>query len=221
MTKEIEALLGPTVLTKAAAPAVSTVSASALGSADICLLYFSASWCPPCRSFTPILKDFYENNGKKSGVQVVFVSSDSDLQSFEEYYKKMPWLSLSTDADSASIKQKLAQMFQIRGIPSLIAIDAKSGKYITNDARSDVMSAGGDDAKQKEIIQKWRSIEAVPIEEADLSSGAGPGGIGAVVTFLLRNPIYIFGLLYFARRALAYLQEMGRDDEEGTGGEEL
>ena len=129
---------------------------------------------------------------------MVFVSSDSDLQSFEEYYKKMPWLSLSTDADSASIKQKLAQMFQIRGIPSLIAIDAKSGRYITNDARSDVMSAGGDDAKQKEVIQKWKSIEAVPIEEADLSSGAGQGGIGAIVTFLLRNPVYIFGLLYFA-----------------------
>ena len=116
----------------------------------------------------------------------MFVSSDSDLQSFEEYYKKMPWLSLSTDADSASIKQKLAQMFQIRGIPSLIAIDAKSGKYITNDARSDVMGAGGDDAKQKEVIQKWKSIETVPIEEADLSSGAGQGGIGAIVTFLLR-----------------------------------
>ena len=221
MTKEIEALLGPTILTKAGAPAVSTSSASALGSADICLLYFSASWCPPCRSFTPILKGFYEKNGKKNGIRVVFVSSDSDLQSFEEYYKKMPWLSLSTDADSASIKQKLAQMFQIRGIPSLIAIDAKSGKYITKDARSDVMGAGGDDAKQKEVIQKWKSIEAVPIEEADLSSGAGQGGIGAIVTFLLRNPIYIFGLLYFARRALAYLQEMGRDDDEEQGGGEL
>ena len=164
MTKEIEALLGPTVLTKAGAPTVPI--ASAIGSADIVLLYFSASWCPPCRSFTPLLKAFVEENGKKSGIQVVFVSSDSDLRSFEEYFKKMPWLSLPADAETTKIKQKLEQMFQIRGIPALIAIDAKNGKYITDDARSDVVGAGGDDAKQKEIIQKWKSIEAVPIEEA-------------------------------------------------------
>jgi len=217
MTKEIEALLGLTVLTKAGAPPVSTSSTSAIGSADVVLLYFSASWCPPCRSFTPLLKEFYEQNGKTSGVQVVFVSSDSDLPSFEDYFKKMPWLSLPNDAGSATIKQKLAQMLHVRGIPSLIAIDAKSGKYITSDARSDVMAAGRDDAKQKEIVQKWKSIEAVPIEEADFSSGAGPAGVGAIVAFLLRNPIYIFGILYLAQRALAYLQEMGKYDEEQGG----
>jgi len=219
MTKEIEALLGPTVLTKAGAPTVPI--ASAIGSADIVLLYFSASWCPPCRSFTPLLKAFVEENGKKSGIQVVFVSSDSDLRSFEEYFKKMPWLSLPAGAETTKIKQKLEQMFQIRGIPALIAIDAKNGKYITDDARSDVVGAGGDDAKQKEIIQKWKSIEAVPIEEATFSSAAGPTGIGAVVVFLLRNPIFIFGILYFARRALAYLQEMGKDGENQGGAAEL
>ena len=27
---------------------------------DLVLYYFSAHWCPPCRQFTPMLKDFYE-----------------------------------------------------------------------------------------------------------------------------------------------------------------
>ena len=26
----------------------------------VVLIYFSAHWCPPCRAFTPMLKDFYE-----------------------------------------------------------------------------------------------------------------------------------------------------------------
>ena len=33
---------------------------SALAGKDIIMFYFSAHWCPPCRGFTPMLKDFYE-----------------------------------------------------------------------------------------------------------------------------------------------------------------
>ena len=39
----------------------SNVSADqALASKRIVLFYFSAHWCPPCRMFTPMLKDFYD-----------------------------------------------------------------------------------------------------------------------------------------------------------------
>ena len=38
-------------------------SSEALAGKDIILIYFSAHWCPPCRGFTPILKDFYEVGG--------------------------------------------------------------------------------------------------------------------------------------------------------------
>ena len=38
----------------------SVTADSALEGKDLVLYYFSAHWCPPCRQFTPMLKDFYE-----------------------------------------------------------------------------------------------------------------------------------------------------------------
>ena len=62
-------------------------------------IYFSAHWCPPCRAFTPRLAEFYEafraTTGDKEGaaklLEIIFVSSDSDQNSFDEYIKDMPW----------------------------------------------------------------------------------------------------------------------------------
>jgi len=58
-------------------------------------LYFAANWCPPCREFTPLLVEFY-NRFRKTGstyclVDIIFVSSDVDEESYLEYLKKMPW----------------------------------------------------------------------------------------------------------------------------------
>ncbi len=38
----------------------SAAAAEALAGKELVLFYFSAHWCPPCKHFTPILKDFYE-----------------------------------------------------------------------------------------------------------------------------------------------------------------
>ena len=31
-----------------------------LNNKELVLFYFSGHWCPPCRRFTPMLKEFYE-----------------------------------------------------------------------------------------------------------------------------------------------------------------
>ncbi|CAF3969106.1 unnamed protein product, partial [Rotaria sordida] len=57
-------------------------------------LYFSAHWCPPCRNFTPILIEFYKKHAETKKFEIIFISSDNDEDSFNEYYEDMPWLAL-------------------------------------------------------------------------------------------------------------------------------
>lgn len=48
-------------------------------------LYFSAHWCPPCRGFTPLLKEFYDEITADENFEIIFISfdrSDEDLQKY-------------------------------------------------------------------------------------------------------------------------------------------
>lgn len=71
--------------------------------------------------------------------QIVFVSSDSDETSFQQYFHKMPWLSMPFD-DSEEIRTILGRKFKVQGIPSLVFVDAKTGETVCEDARSEVMA---------------------------------------------------------------------------------
>jgi len=102
----------------------------------ITMLYFSAHWCPPCRGFTPKLAEIYKTyKAAGKNVEVVFVSSDRDKPSFDEYYDEQPWTALPYEARDA--KSALSKKFKVRGIPSLIVLD-EDGSIITTDGRSAV-----------------------------------------------------------------------------------
>lgn len=100
--------------------------------------YFSAHWCPPCRGFTPLLADAYKDwkkDGKK--IEIIFVTSDKDEDSFAAYFKEMPWLAIpKSNVDAIS---ELKAKFKVSGIPKLVILD-KSGKIIDDNARSTVTS---------------------------------------------------------------------------------
>jgi len=107
---------------------------------DIVGLYFSAHWCPPCRQFTPLLSERYtklREAGKK--VEIVFLSSDSDEDSFKSYHSSMSFLALPySDRER---KNEIANKFDVRGIPNLKLLDAKSGEVICSNARSGIGGA--------------------------------------------------------------------------------
>lgn len=193
-TTPMESLLGKTLIKQK----VLVTTKNAMKDKDLVLLYFSASWCPPCKAFSPILKEFYSLLHNTEKIEVVYVSSDRTVEEFEGYYGQMPWLAI----ESVDLKKRLASMLQIRGIPALIVLDSKTGKFVSNDARNDVQAAAGNTAKYKEVVAKWKSKEPVPIEQGLPSSGAF--SLRGVIMAILKNPMYIFGTIYMVKYAYRY-----------------
>jgi len=108
-------------------------------------LYFSAHWCPPCRTFTPNLVKFRDSN--KKDFEVIFISSDRDSKAQLDYMKEteMKWYTLPHRSDAANA---LAKKFEVRGIPALVIV-SEDGKTITKNGRSDVSS------NPKGALKKW------------------------------------------------------------------
>ena len=79
-----------------------------------------------------MLLDFYKTC--KDDLEIVFVSSDRDEKSFSDYYQKlMPFLATVpafVGEDARKRHVKLADMFKIQGIPTLIVLDAKTGHFM-------------------------------------------------------------------------------------------
>ncbi|KAK9117163.1 hypothetical protein Sjap_016110 [Stephania japonica] len=93
-------------------------------------LYFSASWCGPCRRFTPKLIETYNDLYLENDFEVVFVSADRDEDSFSEYLAKMPWLAIPcSDGDA---RDRMYKLFEVKEIPRLVILDA-SGKVVSEE----------------------------------------------------------------------------------------
>ncbi|CAF1027729.1 unnamed protein product [Rotaria sordida] len=101
-------------------------------------LYFSAHWCPPCRSFTPVLVEFYKTHAEEKKFEIIFISSDNDEDSFDEYYNDMPWLAL--DYNERTKAEEIEKKFNVTGIPKFVLLDGNSGDTICTDARNRVQS---------------------------------------------------------------------------------
>lgn len=104
---------------------------SALGGAKAVVFYFSASWCGPCRNFTPKLVEFYRSYGAKFGVKVVFVSCDHNDGEFGKYYGgHMPWLAVPFEDES---RERLQGRYGVSGIPRAVVVGV-GGRVVCDNA---------------------------------------------------------------------------------------
>lgn len=90
-------------------------------------LYFSANWYRPCREFTQVLVDVYEQL-KNSGCdfEIVYVSSDEDSDAFNNYHASMPWLAIPFS--DLEMKKALNRKFDVEGIPCLVILHPDGNK---------------------------------------------------------------------------------------------
>jgi len=120
-------------------------SAGALGG-KIVGLYFSASWCPPCRKFSPELSKL--RAAHSADFAVVFVScdrSEAEMKSFIEMkgFLHIPFHSAARRA----IQEKLG----VSMLPTLVIVDATSGKVLTDWGRAAVTR------NPKGCVKSWKA----------------------------------------------------------------
>jgi nucleoredoxin len=88
-------------------------------------LYYSASYCPPCHKFTPLLAKVYEEL-KDLGLEIILIPSDKTQEAYEDYYKTHPWLSLPYDNDQerigngSNVSNSIRSEWNVKIIPTLI-----------------------------------------------------------------------------------------------------
>ena len=115
---------------------------------EIIGVYFSAHWCGPCRAFTPRLTQFYKNaNSEKKQLEIIFNSSDQDLEGFKEYFGTMPWIATPFESNE---KSQIDEACGINSIPQLIIFDNK-GHVLDDNGRRAVESQGA------EAINTWKN----------------------------------------------------------------
>ena len=101
-------------------------------------IYFSASWCPPCRLFTPKLVRF--RNEHSSDFEVVLVGWDRSEDEQRAYVvsHEMPWLALP---NKSAHGEKIAELFGVQSIPKLIVV-SPSGEVVSTQGRLEVAGQG-------------------------------------------------------------------------------
>ncbi len=100
-----------------------------LADKDYLILYFSASWCPPCVWFSPIMEKFYRRYAEPRRFEVILVGNDRNEEDHERYVAKLSpgYTVLKYDAELDS--EALMQYAQSLTLPGLRIMD-RNGKLV-------------------------------------------------------------------------------------------
>eukprot|EP00980_Cylindrotheca_fusiformis_P000481 scaffold119_cov131-Cylindrotheca_fusiformis.AAC.11 len=104
------------------------------------------------------------------GLEIVFVSSDRDLSSFEQYFSTMPWRAIPFE-HLPFVKQNLNSTYGVNGIPSLVVLDAVSGQVVISPSESRqavAMACRRGEQAIDSMLESW--LDRTPTDTRELLS---------------------------------------------------
>ena len=168
-------------------------------------LYFTAHWCPPCRTFTPKLISLYKAaNSQYKTIEIVFVSFDRDSETMNNYFEEMPWAAVPYS--EAALRDELGDRYGVTGIPALIVFNS-NGEVVSLDGRSDVYS------KSSDVVDYWLKKAENP--NMSPSSGNGDADAEEDESDFSRDPIE--GLVCDKNHNLIWHGDVGKYYKQATG----
>lgn len=89
--------------------------------ANYYVVVFGATWCPACTNDLPQIAALY-NKWKQYGVEVVFISLDTEKTSFMRFAKNFPFISI---CDYKKWETKAAKDYHVFATPQMYLLDSK------------------------------------------------------------------------------------------------
>jgi len=139
-------------------------SEEALKPAKTVALYFSAHWCPPCRKFTPLLKDVYNEVNENGKIfEVIYVPFDKTEEEMTKYHEEEHGDWFRIPFTEVSLRESLRDHFGKKldsatnelvrsGIPCLVILNPDLQSVKAYNGVSELQSLGA-----MAVEMKWSS----------------------------------------------------------------
>jgi thiol-disulfide isomerase/thioredoxin len=173
--KDWHSIFGSTLLTKAGPKPTADVVANK----KLIGLYFSASWCGPCKRFTPELVNIYEARKKTAAdFEIIWLSACDTAPEMDAYYADnlpdwpaVPFQVSQGDDETRGVgfvrKKKrqaglqqgvLGARFDVQFVPRLTLLDAETGDTILESAHDDTAFVPAVDTGKPDLERVWAEI---------------------------------------------------------------